>query len=136
MHIKWVSQDQTVNKEYYLAVLKRFRKKMRKKRPQLWSRGEWWFRQDNAPCHRSLLVTKWKADRGMKTVWHPPYSPDLAPCDFFLFPRMKDSLRKVRFHTTEELKQASKKYLKRLLKKGFKKVFRDWKRRMKKFVDA
>ena len=130
MHIKWVSRGLTVNKDYYLAVLKQFREKEEA------SAVEGWFHQDNAPCHWSMLVTNWKADKGMKTVWHPPYSPDLAPCDFFLFPRMKDSLRRVRFHSAEELKQASKKYLKRLLKKGFKKVFQDWKRRMKKFVDV
>ena len=102
MHIKWVSRGQTVNKDYYLAVLKQFREKEEA------SAVEGWFHQDNAPCHRSMLVTNWKADKGMKTVWHPPYSPDLAPCDFFLFPRMKDSFRRVRFHSAEELKQASK----------------------------
>ena len=63
------------------------------------------------------------ADRGMKVVQHPPYSPDLAPCDFFLFPRMKDSLRGIRFQLTQELKEASENYLKGLLKKDFEEVF-------------
>ena len=76
------------------------------------------------------------AARGVKTVQHPPYSPDLAICDFFLFPRVKDSLREVRLHLTEKLKQTSEKYLKGLLKKDFEEAFQDWKRRMKKCVDA
>lgn len=136
IHIEWVPQGQTVNKEYYLNVLKRFREKMRWKRPQQWRSGQWWFHQDNAPCHKSTLVTSWMADRGMKVVQHPPYSPDLAPCDFFLFPRMKNNLKGTRFKSTQELKEASRKYLQGLLKKDFQEAFQDWERRMKKCVDA
>ena len=71
-----------------------------------------------------LLVTTWMASRGMKPAQHPPYSPDLSPCDFFLFPRIKDSLRGIRSQSTEELKKASKNYLKRLLKKNFERCSR------------
>ena len=39
---------------------------------------------------------------GIKTVRHPPYSPDLAPCDFCLFPK----LRGCRYETIEEMKEA------------------------------
>ena len=39
---------------------------------------------------------------GIKTVRHPPYNPDLAPCDFCLFPK----LRGCRYETTEEMKEA------------------------------
>jgi hypothetical protein len=37
---------------------------------------------------------------------HPPYSPDLAPCDFFLFPKMKLKLKGRRFDTIEEIDQS------------------------------
>ena len=39
---------------------------------------------------------------GIKTVAHPPYSPDVAPCDFWLFPK----LRGCRYETIEEMKEA------------------------------
>ena len=39
---------------------------------------------------------------GIKTVPHPPYSPDLAPCDFWLFPKF----RGCRYETIEEMKEA------------------------------
>ena len=39
---------------------------------------------------------------GIKTVPQPPYSPDLAPCDFWLFPK----LRGCRYETIEEMKEA------------------------------
>ena len=83
-----------------------------------------------------MLVTPYMADRGMKVVQHPPYSPDLAPCDFFLFPRMKNSLKGKRFQSTQELKKASAKYFRGLLKKDFEEVIQEWERRMLKCVDA
>jgi len=39
----------------------------------------------------------------MAVIPLPPYSPDLAPCDFFLFPKMKLKLKGRRFDTTEEI---------------------------------
>ena len=42
----------------------------------------------------------------MKTVPHRPYSPDLAPCDFWSFPKRKEKLRGCRYETLEEMKEA------------------------------
>ena len=42
----------------------------------------------------------------IKTVPQPPYSPDLAPCDFWLFPKLKEKLRSCRYETIEEMKEA------------------------------
>ena len=44
------------------------------------------FRQDNAPVHNSIIVTDYLIKMGIKTVPRPSYSPDLAPCDFWVFP--------------------------------------------------
>ena len=41
----------------------------------------------------------------IKTVPHPTYSPDLAPCDFCLFPKLKEKLRGCRYETIEEMKE-------------------------------
>ena len=43
---------------------------------------------------------------GIKTVRHPPYSQGLAPCDFWLFPKLMENLRGCRYETTEEMKEA------------------------------
>jgi len=40
-------------------------------------------------------------------VPQPPYSPDLAPADFFLFPKLKSSLKGRRFQTVEEIEENS-----------------------------
>ena len=51
---------------------------------------------------------------GIKTVRHPPYSPDLAPCDFWLFP----NLRGCRYETIEEMKEAVTKVIDTLTQEG------------------
>ena len=95
--------DQTVRlREYYVEVLREFRKRFCQKRPALFKSGQWYFHQDNAPVHNSILVTDYLTKMGIKTVPHPPYSPDIAPCNFCLFPK----LRGCRYKTTEEIKEA------------------------------
>ena len=48
---------------------------------------------------------------GIKTVRQPPYSPDLAPCDFCLFPKLKENPRGCRYETIEEMKEAGTKVI-------------------------
>ena len=82
IYMHWVPTEQTVNKEYYVEVLREFRKRFGRKRPALFKSGQWHFHQNNAPVHNSILVTDYLTKMGINTVPHPPYSPDLAPCDF------------------------------------------------------
>ena len=68
IYIHWVPTGQTVNKEYYVEVLREFRKRFRRKRPALFKSGQWHFHQDNTPVHNSILVTDYLANMGNKTV--------------------------------------------------------------------
>ena len=88
IYMHWVPTGQTVNKEFYVEVLREFRKRFRRKRPVLFKSGPWHLHQDNAPVHNSILVTDYLSKMGIKTVPHPLYSPDVAPCDFWLFPKL------------------------------------------------
>ena len=98
----WVPSGQTVNKEYFVEVLREFRKTFRRKRPGLFKSGQWHFHQDNVPVHNSILVIDYLTKMGIKTVPQPPYSPDLAPWDFWLFPKLTGC----RYETIEEMKEA------------------------------
>jgi histone-lysine N-methyltransferase SETMAR len=51
------------------------------------------FLRDNAPAHRVLATQKKLAYLGFKCLDHPPYSPDLAPSDYHLFPGLKKQLK-------------------------------------------
>ena len=102
IYMHWVPTGQTVNKEYYVEVLREFRKRFRRKRPALFKSDQWYFYQDNAPVHNSILVTDYLTKMGIKTVPQPLYNQDLASSDFCLFPK----LRGCRYETTEEMKEA------------------------------
>jgi hypothetical protein len=51
----------------------------------------------------ALSVREFLAKRSIPIVPHPPYSPDLAPCDFFLFPRLKSTLKGNQFQDITEI---------------------------------
>ena len=85
------------------------------KRPTLFKSGQWHFHQDNAPVHNSILVTDYLTKMGIKTVAHLLYSPELAPCDFWLFPK----LRGCHYMTIEEMKEAATKVIDMLTQEDF-----------------
>ncbi|XP_066143583.1 histone-lysine N-methyltransferase SETMAR-like [Euwallacea fornicatus] len=64
----------------------------------------------------------------------PPNSPDLAPCDFFLFNRVKKPLRGTRFSSREEVIEKSQEALMDIPKTEYKKCFEDWIKRWHKCV--
>ncbi len=90
IYMHWVPTGQTVNKEYYVEVLREFSKRFLEKRPALIKSAQWYFHQDNAPVNNSILVIDYLIKMGIKIVPHPPYSPYLASCDFWLFPKLRD----------------------------------------------
>jgi len=89
VHHEFVRPGQTVNQEFYFEVLRQLRENVWRKRPELWRLGDWILHHDNAPAHTALSVTRYLASLGWTIVPHPPYSLDLAPYDFFLFPTME-----------------------------------------------
>lgn len=84
------------------------------------------YHQDNAPSH-TAEQTKLELDLlGFSRISHPPYSPDLAPMDFALFPYLKAKLRGQRFSGLEELKQETLRILARLDQAWFQNVYQKW----------
>ena len=118
IYMHWVPTGQTVNKEYYVEVLREFRKRFRRKNQALFKLGQWHFQQDNAPVHNSILVTDYLTKMGIKTVPHPPYT-DLAPCDFWLFHKLKEKFRGRHYETIEEVKEAVMKVIDTLTQEDF-----------------
>jgi hypothetical protein len=92
-----------VNSGFYCEVLRRLRENVRRRRPELWPEQTWLFHHDNAPSYTSVLAQQFLAKNKMAVIPHPPHSPDLPPCDFFLFPKMKLKLKGRRFDKIEEI---------------------------------
>ena len=66
-----------------------------------------------------IVVTDYLTKMGIKTVRHPPYSPDLTSYDFRLFPKLKKKLRGFRYETIEEMKEAVMKVIDTLTQEDF-----------------
>ena len=133
IYMHWVLTGQTVNKEYYVEVLREFRKRFRRKRPALFKSGQWHFHQNNAPVYNSILVTDYLTKMSIKTVPPPPYSPDVTPSDFWLFRKLRGCRR---CETIEEMKEAGTKVIDTLTQEVFDGAFQKLLKRYNKCIAA
>ena len=72
----------------------------------------------------------------IKTVAHPPYCPDLAPCDFCLFLKLKEKLRGCRYETIVEMKEAVTKVIDMFTQEDFHGAFKNFLERYNKCIAA
>ena len=102
VHHEFVPTEQTVNKEFYKTVLQRLREPVRKRHPEKWRSGNWILHHDNAPAHRAVTMSFWR-NTTFRRSHNLPTPPDLAPCDFFLFPQPKKTMKFRRFDYVEDI---------------------------------
>jgi len=79
-HTDYLPKRQTINVEYYSSL----------RRGKV-TKGVFFLR-DNAPAHQALVTQKKLAYLGIQCLDHPPYSLDLAPSDYHLFPGLKKTI--------------------------------------------
>ncbi len=91
-------RNETITGKVYTQILDRLLISLQHRCTRLWRNGDFVLHHDNAPVHTSDLTEAWIGRRHVHILEHPPpYSPDLAPNDFWLFPTLKKAVRGVRF---------------------------------------
>ncbi|XP_025152513.1 histone-lysine N-methyltransferase SETMAR-like [Harpegnathos saltator] len=125
-------QCRTVNSEWYTTIclseiFGKIRETNRRRRIIL--------HQDNASSHTSAQTRDFLRTEKVELMGYPPYSPDLAPNDFFLFPQIKNKLRGQHFSTPEEAVDAFKMHVLEVPQSEWKKCFENWFKRMQKCID-
>jgi histone-lysine N-methyltransferase SETMAR len=95
-YFEFLEQGQTVNQHCYLEILARLHEAVRRRRPELYP-DAWILHHDNAPAYDALAVQVFLAKKSILKLDHPPYSPDLALCYFWLFPKLETALKGNRF---------------------------------------
>lgn len=101
--LDFLPSGQTINGEYYADLIFKLREAIKRKRRGKLTAGPLLL-HDNAPSHKSRVAKAAIRTSGFEELDHPPYSPDVAPSDFFLFSRLKKYLRGKKFSNDEELK--------------------------------
>ena len=90
---------------------------------------------DNTKPHKVSKVKNFLENLDITGVLHPPYSPDLSPCDYWLFPLIKRELGYKRYSSREEINHSIKEIIERIPKENFKNSFEEWINRMKYIIN-
>ena len=122
----FVPPKTTVTGNYYASVIKsNLLLAIKRKRPQLMRSGIL-LHHDNAPSHSSPVVLDTIKELDIEILPHPPYSPDLAICDFWPFPNLKNKLRGEKYKSREQLRCGIDRYLRDMSRDGLHHVFWAW----------
>ena len=129
VHHEYIPKGQTVNQHVYKEVLIHLRDAIRRKRPELWSSGDYYLHHDNAPAHTALKVRNYLAKNKVSVLPQPPYSPDLAPCDFYLFPKLKIVMKGQCYDDVDAIKQKTDNELRCISRESFRQYMQAWVKR-------
>jgi len=94
------------------------------------------FHHDNALLYTSRKVQELLEAKHVKLMPHPPYSPDLAPCDFWLFPKLKKKLGGRHFERVENLACAVQAVVDEIPKEEYIECFQSWQKRLKRCIEV
>ena len=118
-----VKKGKSITGKYYKdVVLKKLKKYYQKQRPATGFKHVRLL-HDNAPAHTSATVTAFLKKEKVTVLPHPPYSPGLAPCDFFLFPKLKAFLAGRKYQSRQALGSAIHQYLITVPKSAYRDAF-------------
>ncbi len=97
-------RNTNVSQAIFIAILQRLRHSIHIKRPKIFR--NWWSHMDNATTHTSGNTVNYLPLTGTQVLRHAPYSPDLAPSDFWFYPCLKKPLRGICFASLDDLEVA------------------------------
>ncbi|UYV75879.1 hypothetical protein LAZ67_13001648 [Cordylochernes scorpioides] len=120
----------------YMGIMRCLREAVRLKRPERWQNNDWILHLGNARPHTAHVVLQFLAKHSTIQIPHPPYSPDLASNDFFLYPKLKMNLKGRKFDNVDMIQAESKATLRNLSKSDFISCFDNWKKRWNGCIEA
>ncbi|UYV63810.1 hypothetical protein LAZ67_2005734 [Cordylochernes scorpioides] len=132
--IRGIVIGQTVHSAFYLEVLRRLKRRIASVRTDIEDTVK--LHHDNATSHTAFIITNFLARSNTPVIPHPPYSLDLAPCDFFLFPRLKREMKGKHWETVENIQHHVTTFLRSILVEEFQGAFQVWQMRLHKCIDA
>ncbi|XP_015438009.1 PREDICTED: histone-lysine N-methyltransferase SETMAR-like [Dufourea novaeangliae] len=108
--VDFMPSGTTINADRYCETLKKLRRAIQNRRRGMLSKGVS-ILYDNARPHVACTTVALLQQFGWEMITHPPYSPDLAPSDYHLFPKLKEHLTGTRFSNDDEVKDEVQRFL-------------------------
>ena len=127
VHKEFVPPGMTVNQVFYRDLMERLWKRVQRVRPDI--ADNWVLHHDNAPAHTALSIHEFQMKKNIPVLPHPPYSPDLALCNFYLFPKLKLKLKGHHFGTIETIQKTVTDDRNTLTENDFQCCYDQWKKR-------
>jgi len=94
----------------------------------------WLLYHDNVPAHSALEIREFLAKNNIAVLEQPPYSQDLTPCVFFLFPKLKEVIKGTRFQDSEAIKTVVTRELRAIPQESFQECMEAWQRKLEKCI--
>ena len=125
VHKEFVPERNTINAEFYKGVTDRLLKCIQRVRPAAFCSRDIFLLHNNVPAHKTARIWQFLTPKNVTTIYHPPYSPDLSPPDYFLFPKLKIKLKGLHFADVAETQETITDELKKAQKRNFQQLFRN-----------
>lgn len=136
IHCEFVLEGKTVTGDYYLGVMERLWRKIVKIRPAHQKPGSLYLLHNDAPHHNTVAICEFFAAKQLCVIPHPPYSPDLLPCDYFLLPKLKIAIKEALHDDIESIQAAVTKVIEMIPHSDFSKSIHALVQRAKLCIDA
>ncbi len=133
---EFLPQKTTMNAELYLNIFRCHHEQIYCVRPELWANNSRLFQQDNTPMHSAFKIRDFFAKNQVNVLNHPPYSPDLAPSNFFLFRKFKNTLKGHHFQNVEDIQKNLTAALQGIKEEEFSACFKQQKHRTEKCIQS
>lgn len=127
--------ENRINSDYFCnTVLSSIQQWARKRRPMT-GVSSFLIHMDNAPCHNSRSTKEYLRQYNFNRLEHPPYSPDLAPCDFHLFGWMKSHFANTKFKSIRDAENQISNWVNSIPKETLISTFNNWIKRLDRCIE-
>jgi len=126
LSVKMIAEETVLDKS---AVHRILTNHLRVQRVRTDIADDWVLHHDNAPAHTAPSVREFLAKRNIPVLPQPPYSPYSAPCNFYLFSKLKLKLKGHHFGTMENIQKDVADELHTLMENDFRYCYDQWKKR-------
>jgi hypothetical protein len=97
VHKEFVPEGKTLNAKFYKRVMDHLLKHIQWACPAAFCSRDFFLLHDNAPTHKAASVFQFLTPKNVTALYHPSYSPDLSPPDYFLFSKLKMKVKGLHF---------------------------------------